>query len=157
MAEKGLADVLLLARLHVGLMAVDAVVLGSPEVAQDFGFDAFGLFLWQGVEQVLDAPCQANLARGLEVGAGTGISRDGLRIDGDDESAVACVLPGGQLAQAVIGFGTLRVKAAGIVGWRCQGLCGIFHCLDIYAGLCCCKVTVISKKSRTFAPHLDKH
>lgn len=108
-AEKGFTDVLLFVRLHIGLVAVDAVVFGSPEVAQDFGFDAFGLFLWQGVEQILDAPCQSYLAGGLEMGAGTGIGRDDLRIDGDDESPVACVLPGGQLAQAVIGFGTLRV------------------------------------------------
>ena len=53
--EKCFPDVLLLSRFHIGLVAVDAVVFGSPEVAQDFGFDAFGLFLWQGVEQVLQA------------------------------------------------------------------------------------------------------
>lgn len=130
--EKCFPDVLLLSRFHIGLVAVDAVVFGSSEVAQDFGFDDFGLFLWQGVKQVFDSPCQTYLAGRLEVGTGIGVGGDGLGIDDGDESAVACVLQGCQLVQTVSGFGALRVQAARIIGWRCQGVCGIFHRLNIY-------------------------
>ena len=150
MPEKCFPDVLLLSRFHIRLVAVDAVVLGSSEVLQDFGFDDFGLFLWQGVKQVFDSPCQTYLAGGLEVGAGIGIGGNGLGIDGGEESSVAIILLGSQLAQAFSRFRALRVETTGVIGWRCQRLCGIFHCLSFWLVHFVAKLKSFSEKSRTF-------
>lgn len=150
-SEKCFPDVLLLSRFHIGLVAVDAVVFGSSEVAQDFGLDDFGLFLWQRVEQVLHAPSQADLAGRLEVGTGLWRGRDGLRVDGGEESPVAIILLGSQLAQAFSRFRALRVETAGVIGWRCQRLCGIFHCLSFWLVHFVAKLRSFSEKSRTFA------
>ena len=105
------ADVVLLGRRQVAFLALQAIEARLAEVQDERLADGPGRLQREVVEHAVDAPSDAHLLGGEEVGTAGAVGGQGIGTEGPHADDIRRRMEGGQAAQAMAGLAALGMIA----------------------------------------------